>query len=87
MNISMEDLKRLELLDKSIETMFDEKGTLKSLRTLSLTGTGSVISMCEELLWLSTFLYKLLHDLTHRYEDSVKRTIKILDRINSRMKK
>lgn len=80
----MEDLERLEALDKKIEEMLDERGIFKITATNTF---GNVIEIGQELLWLSSFLYKLLRDITQKYEDSVKRTIKILDRINSRMKK
>ncbi len=81
----MEDLERLKALDVGIKSMFDEKGAFKFAKA-SIT-FNDVVRIGEELLWLSTFLYKLLHDLTNKYEASTKRTIKILDRINSRMNK
>jgi hypothetical protein len=84
MKVSLEDLERLKRLDKKIEEMFDEKGIFK----ITATNTFSnVLDVGQELLWLSSLLYKLLSDITQKYENSVERTIKILDRINSRLKK
>ncbi len=83
----MEDLERLEALDKDMENMFDEKGTFKITNASKPITFNNVVKVGEELVWLSTFLYKLLRDITEKYEASTKRTIKILDRINSRLQK
>ena len=87
MKVTLDDLKRLEALDKSIETMFDEKGFFKITSVKASITFNDVVRVGEELLWMSTLLYKLLHDLTDRYEKSTKRTIKILDRITSKILK
>lgn len=81
MKVTLEDLERLEELSNTIKALFKEDGTMKLPEDgVDITYSFS-IKVTEDLLWMSTVLYGLLKDITQRYEDSVKRTIKILDKI------